>query len=108
MLRHVTSLREQFGKRVRQLRAEKGFNQLYLATLMSVGEDFISQLERGICAPSFETLESLASALETDVKELFTFPGDDGERQQKGKNSRLKPAPARQPKVERRRKSKDR
>lgn len=52
----------------------KGFNQLYLATLAGLSEDFISQVERGINTPSFETIEALATALNTDVAALFTFP----------------------------------
>lgn len=77
----MTSLRKLFGKRLRYLRTEKGFNQLYLATLASVSEDFISLVERGINQPSFETIEALAAALETDVTTMFTFPGEKSERQ---------------------------
>lgn len=80
-MRLVTSLSKLFGKRLRELRVEKGFNQLYLATLASVSEDFISLVERGIKTPSFETIEALAAALETTVTVLFTFPGEEGERQ---------------------------
>ena len=72
----MATLRKTFGKRLRSLRTEKGFNQLYLGTLASVSEDFISLVERGINQPSFETIEALAAALETDVTTLFTFPGE--------------------------------
>ena len=77
----MASLRQQFGKRLRELRVEKGFNQLYLAQLSETSEDFISLVERGINAPSFETIETLAAALETNVTALFTFPGEGSERQ---------------------------
>jgi putative transcriptional regulator len=77
----VASLRKRFGKRLRELRTEKGFNQLYLGTLAGVSEDFISLVERGINTPSFETIEALADALETDVTTLFTFPGEQTNRQ---------------------------
>src|SRR5213082_3200246 len=77
----MASSRKLFGKRLRHLRTEKGFNQLYLATLASVSEDFISLVERGINTPSFETIEALAEALETDVTTLFTFPGEKGYRE---------------------------
>ena len=69
----VANLRKLFGKRLRELRIEKGFNQLYLGTLCGLSEDFISQLERGINTPSFETIEVLATELDTDVAALFTF-----------------------------------
>ena len=81
MMRRVPSLRKLFGKRLRHLRTEKGYNQLYLATLSDLSEDFLSLVERGINAPSFETIEALASALETDVTALFTFPGETSDRQ---------------------------
>ena len=71
----MARLRKLFGKRLRELRTDKGYNQLYLATLASVSEDFISLVERGINTPSFETIEALAEALETDVTTMFTFPG---------------------------------
>jgi transcriptional regulator with XRE-family HTH domain len=63
------------------LRVQKGFNQLYLAQLSDTSEDFISLVERGISAPSFETIEALASALDTEIADLFTFHGEDGEGQ---------------------------
>lgn len=66
---------------MRELRVQKGFNQLYLAELSDTSEDFISLVERGINAPSFETVEALAAALETDITTLFTFPGKESERQ---------------------------
>jgi transcriptional regulator with XRE-family HTH domain len=80
-MRLVASLRKLFGKRLRELRTDKGFNQLYLGTLAGVSEDFISFVERGINTPSFETIESLASALEITVTALFTFPGEQHDRQ---------------------------
>jgi transcriptional regulator with XRE-family HTH domain len=81
MMRLVPSLRKLFGRRLRDLRTQKGFNQLYLATLADVSEDFLSLVERGINAPSFETIEALAAALETDVTALFTFPRERSDRQ---------------------------
>lgn len=77
----MASLRQRFGKRLKELRVQKGYNQLYLATLASLSEDFLSQVERGINAPSFETIEELASALDTTVTALFTFPEESSRRQ---------------------------
>lgn len=95
----MATLRDRFGRRLRELRVQKGYNQLYLATLASVSEDFLSLVERGISAPSFETIEALALALDTDVTVLFTFPGEEDERQRvrmvKAKNQTQKSAPAR-------------
>jgi transcriptional regulator with XRE-family HTH domain len=80
-MRLVASLRKLFGKRLREFRTEKGYNQLYLATLVGVSEDFISLVERGINTPSFENIEAIAAALETSVTALFTFPGEENNRQ---------------------------
>ena len=54
------------------MRVQKGFNQMYLAQLSNTTEDSISLVERGINAPSFETLEALASALEIDAPPRFS------------------------------------
>src|SRR4051812_5986307 len=72
-MRLVATLRKLFGKRLRDLRTDKGYNQLYLATLVGVSEDFISLIERGINTPSFENIEAIAAALEVTVTDLFTF-----------------------------------
>jgi transcriptional regulator with XRE-family HTH domain len=37
----------------------------------------VSQLERGVSLPSFETLERLSSALDTPVREFFDSASDD-------------------------------
>src|SRR6185503_7180561 len=99
MIQLVTHLRKLFGKRLRELRTDKGYNQLYLATLASVSEDFTSLVERGINTLSFETIESLAEALETDVTTMFKFPGEAVDRKRvrmvRGKKPVKKSGPAR-------------
>jgi transcriptional regulator with XRE-family HTH domain len=45
--------------------------QEQLAEAIGVTLDFISRMERGMHAASFETLEKLAKALEVEVSELF-------------------------------------
>ncbi len=42
--------------------------------------DSVSQLERGVNLPSFETLDRLSSALGVPVKEFFDHADDSGER----------------------------
>lgn len=72
----MPTLREQFGERIRALRKEAGLSQEELAAKADISVDFVSLIERGINAPSFETLETLARALNLPVKELFEFPED--------------------------------
>jgi len=66
-------LRSQFGQRLRQLRRQNDLTQAELAETVGVSVEFISNLERGVNAPSFDTLESLAEALHVRVKALFEF-----------------------------------
>ncbi|WJQ05538.1 helix-turn-helix transcriptional regulator (plasmid) [Geobacillus stearothermophilus] len=71
------SLRENFGKRLVELRRAYGITQAQLAEKIGVSVEFISLMERGINSPSFDTLEKLASAIEIEVYELFLFEGAD-------------------------------
>ncbi len=41
--------------------------------MLEVSIEFISNMERGINAPSFETLEKLSVALDLPVSEFFNF-----------------------------------
>lgn len=94
MIATVANLRERFGRRLRELRVQKGFNQIFLAELVNTSEDFISQVERGLNAPSFDTIEALAEALEVEVSALFTFPVEESARQRVRMGGRVKKAAA--------------
>lgn len=69
----MTQLRSQFAKRLKTRRIEKQLTQEELAEITGLSTSFISSMERGINAPSFETLESIAKALDVSVKDLFDF-----------------------------------
>ena len=69
----MSTLRLRFGERIRELRALKGLTQEELAEAVGVSTDFISLIERGQRAPSFENLERLAEALGVKVAGLFDF-----------------------------------
>jgi transcriptional regulator with XRE-family HTH domain len=69
----MSQLKEDFGKRLQQLRLETGLTQEQLADEIGVTIESISNIERGIHGPKFETLERLAVALDVSVKELFYF-----------------------------------
>jgi transcriptional regulator with XRE-family HTH domain len=62
-----------FGKRLKEVRLAKGLTQKELAAAAGLSTWHISNLERGINAPSFPVLETLASKLGIPVKELFDF-----------------------------------
>jgi len=41
---------------------------------VGISVDFLSLIERGVNAPSFETIEQIAKKLRVPVKALFDFP----------------------------------
>lgn len=65
------SLRVRFGKRLQELRRMKGMTQeeLAAASVLSVG--FIRTVEQGVYAPSFDSIEQLAKALDVSIGTLF-------------------------------------
>ena len=69
----MSTLRVLFGRKLRQLRRQRSMTQESLAEGAGVSVDLISNIERGINAPSFETLEKLARSLRVSVKDLFEF-----------------------------------
>ena len=70
----MSTLRNDFGKRLRKIRRNQDLTQAQLAETIGVTMEFVSLLERGQTSPSFDTLEKLAKALGVSVSELFQFP----------------------------------
>jgi transcriptional regulator with XRE-family HTH domain len=62
--------------RLRQIRAQHRMTQERFAETLNLSVDFLSLVERGISAPSFETLERIAKRLKLPVADLFKFGGD--------------------------------
>ncbi|MGA2372693.1 MAG: helix-turn-helix domain-containing protein [Candidatus Korobacteraceae bacterium] len=69
----MARLRVQFGRRLRQLRRSRDMTQEQFAEAAAISVDFLSLVERGINAPSFETLERFARVLKVSVADLFMF-----------------------------------
>ncbi|PVM82089.1 helix-turn-helix domain-containing protein [Caulobacter endophyticus] len=67
----MASLREQVGDLIRHHRDRADLNQSQLAERIGMSQETISRIERGLLAPSFETLVDLASALNVDVRDFF-------------------------------------
>lgn len=72
----MTSLRDKFGNRVRSIRLARKKSQEEFAELLEISVDFLSLIERGVNAPSFENLEVFSERLGIPVSELFTFDID--------------------------------
>jgi transcriptional regulator with XRE-family HTH domain len=66
-------LRQQFGHHLLTIRERRRLTQEQFAELVGISVDFLSLIERGVNAPSFETLEKLAGSLDLSVADLFTF-----------------------------------
>jgi len=69
----MPTLRQDFGRRLRGIRLERKMSQERFAEFVGVSVDFLSLIERGINAPSFETIERLAKRLRVPVNVLFDF-----------------------------------
>ncbi len=60
-----------FGRRLRELREERGWNQEYLAEISGIGRTHISQLENGRREAGLRMLETLAGAFKLEVADLL-------------------------------------
>jgi DNA-binding XRE family transcriptional regulator len=63
----------QFVAALDSLRAQRRMTQEQFAEALEISVDFLSLIERGASALSFETLERMAKRLRLSVAELFTF-----------------------------------
>ena len=69
----LSALREKFGNGVKTIRLARSMSQEQFAELLEISVDFLSLIERGINAPSFENLEVFSTQLGIPVHELFVF-----------------------------------
>jgi len=68
-----SNISEKIGKRIAELRKEKGLTQEQLAVKINMDRTFVGYLEKGDRNPSVETANKIAGALGVKVKELFSF-----------------------------------
>jgi len=69
----VTNLKTQFGRKLKVLRKQANLTQNQLAEQTELTVESISNIERGIHGPKFETLEKLTKVLNIEAEELFDF-----------------------------------
>jgi transcriptional regulator with XRE-family HTH domain len=69
----VPSLREKFGQRLRAIRLSRKLSQEQFSELLGISVDFLSLIERGINAPSFENLDVFSVQLSMPLSSLFDF-----------------------------------
>ena len=65
------SIEEQIGMKIRNLRNQNGLTQEELADRTELTKGFISQLERGLTAPSVSTLLDIVECLGTNLSDFF-------------------------------------
>jgi transcriptional regulator with XRE-family HTH domain len=59
------------GRRISNLRKNRGLSQTILADMAQIGRAHLSQIENGAVAARIDTLYALAQALEMTLEELF-------------------------------------
>lgn len=69
----MPSLREKFGQRLKAIRLARKLSQEQFAELLGISVDFLSLIERGINAPSFENLDAFSTQLDIPLSVLFDF-----------------------------------
>jgi len=66
-------LKRQFGKRLAELRRERGLTQQKLASALKMDTVSVAYIEGGKRSPSFKTLHKLCRVLKISPMELFQF-----------------------------------
>jgi transcriptional regulator with XRE-family HTH domain len=62
---------ERFAERIRQLRHEKGMNQVDLSEKIGIQATYLSDLENAKKEPCLRVIDLLATGLETPLGKLF-------------------------------------
>jgi transcriptional regulator with XRE-family HTH domain len=75
----MSSLSMNLGRRIAQLREERGFDREELSERIGLSPSGLGYLERGATNTRTEVLERLAVALDVDPADLFVFPWADDE-----------------------------
>lgn len=69
----MRTTKELLGARIREIRKGLKLSQEQLSEKVDVDPRYISRIELGKCYPSLEKLESIARALNVEMRELFEF-----------------------------------
>lgn len=69
----MSDIKKLLGKRIKEIRKQKGLTQEQLAELVGIGTPNISYIECGKFAPAIDTLEKIAQVLNIEPFELYRF-----------------------------------
>ena len=68
----MTDISKKIGRRIRELRQDRGLSQEQLAFEADLHRAYIGQIERGEKNIGVRNLEKIAKALKVSMKELFS------------------------------------
>lgn len=69
----TTSVKSEFGRRLRTLREQRGWSQEQLAAESGLDRSYVGSVERGERNISIENIAKFAAALRVDLKALVDF-----------------------------------
>ncbi len=69
----MNDLKKQLGQKIKLVRKSKNMTQEQLAEIVDIGVPNISYIENGKFAPSIDTLQKIAKALDVEPYELYKF-----------------------------------
>lgn len=69
----MTAAKKLLGMRIKELRRTRSLSQEQLAEMIEIDPKHLSRIEVGNSYPSLDTLEKMANALKTDLKDFFEF-----------------------------------
>ena len=61
------------GKRVKEIRKQKGLTQTQLAELVGKDRQYLYKIEKAVVTPNVVTISALAIAMEVELKEFFNI-----------------------------------
>lgn len=68
---NLQSAKRALGKRIRELRQEKGWSQTAFASMCRVDPSYVSRIEQGEMNPRCSVLQTIANKLEVSIFSLL-------------------------------------
>lgn len=71
MLQYDKSILPIVGRRIQELRRQKGFTQQQFSEIVGISTNYLSDLERGVSSPRMDKLVAIINALGCSADEVF-------------------------------------
>lgn len=69
----MSDIKAKLGKRIQEIRKQKGMSQEQLAEIIGIEPNNVSRIENGKNYPTPENIAKIANALDKEVYELYLF-----------------------------------